>query len=393
MNFAAQKFARVVIGLEQHRQLQPDLTRAPASPVWRRLRSPCLGQCERAPAALVVAAGDPPQRTVVAPVTRVADIVAAMSAPAASGVHESLAELRRLVPHAGEPDETAAAGRRGLFHEPRGVSRLGRLSGFDPGPSAGPRRRHRRCLGREPDGVRRRRIPHRQEVGGRRRRTLAAALRRVQRRRIRARQLQGPRADGRRSVRHRRGDHRLRVSRRAATGFSTSAASIPTPRRASPRRRRQRAQPGCSATTWPVPATPSISRSAAARARTSAAKRPPSSTRSKAGAGAASKPPFPSQPAVRQTHGRQQRGDAGQRPRILTRAAAGRRPARRRPPARASSACPGTWRAGLYELPFGNARRRAAAGWRRRGRPAAAGDPARRRGRDVRRAGVARTCV
>ena len=68
------------------------------------MRSPCLGQCERAPAVMVVAAGDPAVRAVVAPVTQPADVVSAMAAPARHGVGESLAELRRLVPQVGEPD-------------------------------------------------------------------------------------------------------------------------------------------------------------------------------------------------------------------------------------------------------------------------------------------------
>ena len=66
------------------------------------MRSPCLGQCERAPAAMIVAAGDPPHRTVVAPVAHTTDVVLAMSGPAAHGVRETLADLRRLVPQAGD---------------------------------------------------------------------------------------------------------------------------------------------------------------------------------------------------------------------------------------------------------------------------------------------------
>ncbi len=72
-----------------------------AGGAWQR--SPCLGQCDRAPAVMVVAAGDPLVRTVVAPVSQAAEIVAAMAAPAARGVRESLAELRDGVPQAGQP--------------------------------------------------------------------------------------------------------------------------------------------------------------------------------------------------------------------------------------------------------------------------------------------------
>ncbi|MEP7118132.1 MAG: NAD(P)H-dependent oxidoreductase subunit E [Acidobacteriota bacterium] len=71
------------------------------SATW--LRSPCLGQCERAPAAMIVAAGDPPLRTVIAPVAQAAALVAALGAPAPHGVSESLDQLRRVVPQAGQP--------------------------------------------------------------------------------------------------------------------------------------------------------------------------------------------------------------------------------------------------------------------------------------------------
>ncbi|MGD9903118.1 MAG: NAD(P)H-dependent oxidoreductase subunit E [Vicinamibacterales bacterium] len=65
------------------------------------LRSPCLGQCERAPAALVIRAGEQPTRTVVAPVRRAADVVAACGD--AEPRLDALADLRRAVPQAGEP--------------------------------------------------------------------------------------------------------------------------------------------------------------------------------------------------------------------------------------------------------------------------------------------------
>ena len=72
-----------------------------AGGAWQR--SPCLGQCERAPAVMVVAAGDPLVRTVVAPARSAAEVVAAMATPATRGLRESLAELRQVVPQAGQP--------------------------------------------------------------------------------------------------------------------------------------------------------------------------------------------------------------------------------------------------------------------------------------------------
>ncbi|MEZ5293617.1 MAG: NAD(P)H-dependent oxidoreductase subunit E [Vicinamibacterales bacterium] len=67
------------------------------------MRSPCLGQCERAPAVLVVGAGQPATRHVVAPAADAGEIVRALAPGASAGVTESLAELRRLVPQAGDP--------------------------------------------------------------------------------------------------------------------------------------------------------------------------------------------------------------------------------------------------------------------------------------------------
>jgi NADH-quinone oxidoreductase subunit F len=66
------------------------------------MRSPCLGQCERAPAVLVVSAGAPAARVVVAPARDAGQIMRTLHA-APEHVSESLEELRRLVPQAGEP--------------------------------------------------------------------------------------------------------------------------------------------------------------------------------------------------------------------------------------------------------------------------------------------------
>jgi NADH-quinone oxidoreductase subunit F len=86
-----------------------------AEATW--LRSPCLGQCERAPAALFTIAGDPPVRRATGPVDaagvlrRLDDPAAAdPSAPAVGFAGnldtrpspERLAALRRFVPQAGE---------------------------------------------------------------------------------------------------------------------------------------------------------------------------------------------------------------------------------------------------------------------------------------------------
>jgi len=60
-------------------------------------RSPCLGLCERAPAALVIAAGNPPQEQAVAPATQ-ADLDAAVS-----GQWVPAPDLVRSVPQLGQP--------------------------------------------------------------------------------------------------------------------------------------------------------------------------------------------------------------------------------------------------------------------------------------------------
>ena len=98
----------------------------------------------------------------------------------------------------------------------------------------GPEARHRRGHRLEADGSRRRGLPDRPQVGRRRHPARAAALPRVQRRRVRAGHVQGPGPARGRPVRHGRGDdHRRLRDRREPRATSTSAASTPTPRRAS----------------------------------------------------------------------------------------------------------------------------------------------------------------
>ncbi len=67
------------------------------------MRSPCLGQCERAPAALVVRAGAPPTRVVVAPASSVDALTRALAPGGTGHLTESLADLRAVVPQAGQP--------------------------------------------------------------------------------------------------------------------------------------------------------------------------------------------------------------------------------------------------------------------------------------------------
>ncbi len=67
------------------------------------MRSPCLGQCDRAPAVLVVAAGDPAERVVVAPAASADAVARALTSETRGHLTESLVELRAGVPQAGEP--------------------------------------------------------------------------------------------------------------------------------------------------------------------------------------------------------------------------------------------------------------------------------------------------
>jgi len=69
------------------------------------LRSPCLGQCERAPAAMVLSAGEPRRTATLTNITSVEPIVAALSDSAefATGAWDPAA-VRRSVPQSGSAD-------------------------------------------------------------------------------------------------------------------------------------------------------------------------------------------------------------------------------------------------------------------------------------------------
>ena len=90
-----------------HATLGPEGT-APAGRDLTWMRSPCLGQCDRAPAALTVAAGDPAVRTVHAPFDA-ANAVAALTGLSRVDLGESADELRAVVPQAGTPGLTLLA--------------------------------------------------------------------------------------------------------------------------------------------------------------------------------------------------------------------------------------------------------------------------------------------
>ena len=158
------------------------------SATWHR--SPCLGQCDRAPAALVSVAGDEPLERAQAPVTAtvVLDLLAggepgpSPTAPLPQAGDASLRLLRRVgVADAGEYRRLPRA-RRLCRPAPRVRARPGGRAAGGEGLQAG---RSRWC-----------RLPDRCQVGGGRTAARPPALPRLQRGRVRAGDVQGPRADG-----------------------------------------------------------------------------------------------------------------------------------------------------------------------------------------------------
>jgi NADH-quinone oxidoreductase subunit F len=80
----------------------PGTTRKGDGTAW--MRSPCLGQCERAPAVLVTAAGESPRMTTLAPVERPETILDVLREPPAAADTRARAAfpMTRSVPQAGQ---------------------------------------------------------------------------------------------------------------------------------------------------------------------------------------------------------------------------------------------------------------------------------------------------
>jgi len=83
---------------------------APPSP-WQWQRSPCLGQCDRAPAALIVRAGEHPSADAITSIRSAADIIASLH-PSTSERHHSRSPIARsshtkLLRRAGLVDPTS----------------------------------------------------------------------------------------------------------------------------------------------------------------------------------------------------------------------------------------------------------------------------------------------
>ena len=201
------------------------------------LRSPCLGLCDQAPAALLTQAGDDTDRTPLRQRYR---------RGAAAGARGTDRRSRRTAPppSAGRRSLPASpqAGRRGRSRQPRRLPIPRRLSVAPARDRARPRRGHPRGDRLEAHGARRRRLSHREKVGRRGAPAGAAALPDLQRGRIGARHLQGPGDHGRRPLRPDRGDDHRRLrdrlrarlhlrSRRVSPG-DRAARRAPSTRRA-----------------------------------------------------------------------------------------------------------------------------------------------------------------
>ena len=168
-------------------------------------RSPCLGRCDRAPAAMVTDAGDEPRRARPGARDRSLGARPARGRPTGSVACSAAPAGGRSHPAAAPPR------RRGRSVEHRRLPRARGLRRASPRRRDGPGGRAAGGEGLEARRPRRCGLPDGRQVGGGRAPARPAALPRVQRRRVRARDLQGPRAARRRPVRGDRGDDHRRL--------------------------------------------------------------------------------------------------------------------------------------------------------------------------------------
>ena len=257
------------------RQVGPD------GATW--LRSPCLGMCERAPAALLQGSGEGRWRSAASRST-------ARPVPARRSLDDDRAArtVADVAPQTGGDARELRLLRRVGVVDPASLDDYRRARGVRGAPAGGRARsrgRDRRAQGLEAPGAGRRRVPGRREVGGGREAAGPTPLLHLQRRRIRARHVQGPDADGARPVRRPGVAHDRRVRDGLRAGLHLH------PRRVSARdlaaRTRDRRWPRATASSAPTSwarASRSTSSSGAAPAPTSAARRPRCSTRSRASA-------------------------------------------------------------------------------------------------------------
>ena len=203
--------------------------------IW--LESPCLGVCERAPAAMVTVAGENPEGTRWPPPRR---MTSRRCCPVATRRPRAAAEDSAD----GGPGAAAAApggrggpGQRGLLSRPRRLRGAARRSRHGPGRvirevtdskllgrggAAFPTGRKWDAVARNP----------------------SSALRDLQRRRVRARHLQGPRAARGRPLRDHRGDDHRRVRHRLRARLPVSPRRVPRGLGAARGRDHRRPRPG-----------------------------------------------------------------------------------------------------------------------------------------------------
>ena len=140
-----------------------------AASTW--LRSPCLGLCERAPAALFTFAGETPATFAHAPVDAVG-VVGRCSRPDRPRRGRARRSPRPAPPQAGQPDSASSAA-IGVV-DPTSLDDYrahGGYAALDPRARDRARGGHRRGHRLEARRPRRRRLPDRPQVGRRRRRS------------------------------------------------------------------------------------------------------------------------------------------------------------------------------------------------------------------------------
>ena len=216
------------------------------------MRSPCLGLCDYATAALLQEAGPLPREEVIRELTltkraRFCEAARRRASPSRAG-RARCARVAMVRADDGDADAAAAAGlqrRRRAQHAAVAASRrhdrsdrhrrvhdVRRIRGASSRARDRPRRRDPRGDRLEADGPRRRGVSDGTQMGGGREAVGASALPHLQRRRIRAGHVQGSRAARRRSVRDRRSDDDRRVRDRLRARLPLHSRRVSGRRRA-----------------------------------------------------------------------------------------------------------------------------------------------------------------
>ncbi len=263
--------------------------RRPATDRSTWLRSPCLGLCDLAPAAMMTTVAGEDRRDVVSVGARSMRAGSPSARLDGSDAGRASPERRRSAARPRRHDPIAAAcGAIGVVDPPPSTTtgRTAATRALAKAIEIGPEAVIAEVTASKLDGSRRRGLPDGSQVGRRRGPARPAPLPRLQRRRVRARHVQGPRPPRGRPVRDRRGDDDRRLRDRCrATATSTSAASTRKRRRAIARRDRARARGRPARGRHPgLGLRASTSSSGAAPAPTSAARRRRCSSRSRASA-------------------------------------------------------------------------------------------------------------